>query len=189
VRFDHPAARHLVSLLPGLINVDNWSLSELEWMHGTLRSMAGEARELRAGGETIITRLADILVIQAIRTWIAQDPAARTGWLGALRDQRVGRALALIHGEPERGWTVASLAEEAAMSRSAFAARFTALVGEPPMHYLTRWRMQVAVTRLSEDDTPLAVLANDLGYQSEAAFNRAFKRFAGMTPGAARRRA
>jgi AraC-like DNA-binding protein len=189
VRFDHPAARHLVSLLPGLINVDNWSLSELEWMHGTLRFMAGEARELRAGGETIITRLADILVIQAIRTWIAQDPAARTGWLGALRDQRVGRALALIHGEPERGWTVASLAEEAAMSRSAFAARFTALVGEPPMHYLTRWRMQVAVTRLSEDDTPLAVLANDLGYQSEAAFNRAFKRFAGMTPGAARRRA
>ena len=96
----------------------------------------------------MITRLGDILVIQAIRSWIETDPAAQTGWLGALQDRQIGRAIALIHREPARAWTVASLADEAAMSRSAFAARFTELVGEPAMHYLARWRMHLALTAL-----------------------------------------
>jgi AraC-like DNA-binding protein len=187
VRFDHPAAHHLVDVLPTMIAVDAWSSPETEWIASTLRFMAAEAKALRPGGETVITRLADILVIQAIRAWIERDPAAQTGWLGALRDRQIGRALTLIHRDPARPWTVASLADEAAMSRSAFAARFAALVGESPMRYLARWRMRVAQTWLSEDDATLGELATRLGYRSEAAFSRAFKRLVGVSPGALRR--
>ncbi len=189
VQFDHPAARHLVSVLPGTISVEATNASQTEWIQSTLRFMAVEAKAPRPGGETVITRLADVLVIQAIRAWIEQDPAAQTGWLGALRDQQVGRALTLIHREPARPWTVAGLADEVAMSRSAFAARFTELVGEPPMHYVARWRMQVALTWLKEEGVALSELAYRLGYQSEAAFSRAFKRFIGVSPGAVRRSA
>jgi AraC-like DNA-binding protein len=188
VRFDHPAAHHLVKLLPKMICIEASSSPQMDWdwIQSTLRFMAAEARELRPGGETVITRLADILVIQAIRSWIAQDPAAQTGWLGALQDKQIGRAISLIHRDPARPWTVASLAAEAAMSRSAFAARFTELVGEPAMHYVARWRMQIALTWLKEEDAGLGALASRLGYQSEAAFSRAFKRVIGVSPGAAR---
>ena len=187
VRFDHPAADRLVTLLPSVIAVDAWSSPEAEWIQSTLRLMAIEARELRPGGETVITRLADILVIQAIRSWIASDPAAQTGWLGALQDKQIGHAIALVHREPARPWTVESLANEVAMSRSAFAARFTELVGEPAMHYVARWRMHVALTWLKEEDAPVSEMASRLGYESEAAFSRAFKRFLGFPPGAVRR--
>jgi AraC-like DNA-binding protein len=187
VRFDHPAAHHLVTLLPRTISVEAWTSPEMEWIQSTVRLIAAEAKELRPGGETVITRLADILVIQAIRSWIERDPAAQTGWLGALQDKQIGRAISLIHREPARPWTVASLAAEVAMSRSAFAARFTERVGEPAMHYVARWRMHVALSWLKEDDAPLGDLASRLGYQSEAAFSRAFKRFIGVSPGAARR--
>lgn len=187
VRFDHPAAQHLVQLLPRMICVEAWSSPHMEWMQSTLRFIAAEARELRPGGETVVTRLADVLVIQAIRSWIAEDPAAQTGWLGALQDRQIGRAILLIHRAPAHPWTVASLAAEVAMSRSAFAARFTELVGEPVMHYVARWRMHVALTWLKEDNVPLGELASRLGYQSEAAFSRTFKRFIGVSPGAIRR--
>jgi AraC-like DNA-binding protein len=187
VRFDHPAARHLVDVLPRVISVDAAGSNQLDWIHSTLRFMAVEARELRPGGETVITRLADVLVIQAIRSWIEQDPAAQSGWLGALRDPQVGRAIALIQRDPSRDWKVADLAHEAAMSRSAFAARFTDLVGEPPMHYLARWRMRLALVWLQEDGATVGELAFRLGYQSEAAFSRAFKRYVGVSPGAVRR--
>ncbi|MBL8715043.1 MAG: AraC family transcriptional regulator [Myxococcales bacterium] len=187
VRFDHPAAHHLVRLLPRMIHVEASASPQMDWMQSTLRLMAVEAKELRPGGETVITRLADILVIQAIRTWIQEDPAAQTGWLGALQDEQIGRAIALVHQEPARPWTVASLATDVAMSRSAFAARFTELVGEPAMHYVTRWRMHLALTWLKEDSPALGELASRLGYQSEAAFSRAFKRFIGVSPGAVRR--
>ncbi|MCI0781766.1 MAG: AraC family transcriptional regulator [Chloroflexi bacterium] len=187
VRFDDPAAQQLVRLLPSIIRIEASSSPEMDWIQSTLRYMAAEARELRPGGETVITRLADILVIQAIRSWIAQDPAAQKGWLGALRDKQIGRAISLIHRNPDHPWTVASLASEVAMSRSAFAARFTELVGEPAMHYMASWRMHVALTWLKEDKVTLAELASRLGYQSEAAFSRAFKRFMGVSPGAVRR--
>ncbi|HEU4328592.1 MAG TPA: AraC family transcriptional regulator [Roseiflexaceae bacterium] len=187
VRFEHPAAQRLVSLLPGLITIDAWDAPQTDWLQSSLHLMALEAREPRPGGETVITRLADILVIQAIRAWIARDPAAQTGWLGALQDPQIGRALLLIHRDPAKPWTVASLAFEAAMSRSAFAARFTELVGEPVMRYVARWRMHVALCWLQEQNAPLADIAQRLGYQSEAAFSRAFKRFTGSPPGALRR--
>ena len=107
-RFDHPAARHLISLLPRSISVSSWTSPEMDWIPSTLRFMAAEAKEPRPGGETVITRLADILVIQAIRSWIEQDPSARTGWLGALRDRQIGRAISLVHRDPARPWTVAT---------------------------------------------------------------------------------
>jgi AraC-like DNA-binding protein len=187
VRFDDPAARQLAELLPRIIHVEATASPQMEWIQSTLRLMAVEAREMRPGGETVITRLADILVIQAIRSWIESDPAAQTGWLGALRDKQIGRAIALIHRDPTHPWTVVSLASAVAMSRSAFAARFTELVGEPAMQYVTRWRMHVAVRWLREDSAGLADLASRLGYQSVAAFSRAFKRFMGVSPGAVRR--
>lgn len=187
VQFDHPAAHQLVRLLPRLIFIEAWRSPHMEWIQSTLRLMAAEARELQPGGETVITRLADILVIQAIRSWIAEDPMAQTGWLGALHDKQIGRAILLIHRKPALSWTVASLAKEVAMSRSAFAARFKELVGESPMQYVTRWRMNVALNLLKEENLSLGELADQLGYQSEAAFSRAFKRFIGISPGAARR--
>jgi len=184
VRFDHPAAHHLIAILPKLIRVDSGSAPQREWIQSALSLMAAEARELRPGGETIVTRLADILVIQAIRSWLAQDAAAQKGWLGALQDRQIGPALTLLYRDPARPWSLASLAAEAAMSRSAFAARFTELVGEPAMHYVARWRMRIAQTWLQEDGVTVGEIASRLGYQSEAAFSRAFKRINGIPPGA-----
>ena len=187
VRFDHPAARELVASMPDAIHLKSAEAPQLERMHGVVRLMAAEAQELQPGGEAVITRLADILVIQAIRAWIEQDPASQMGWLGALQHPQVGRALTLIHEDPAREWSVATLAHELAMSRSAFAARFTQLVGEPVMQYVTRWRMYVAHDALRRDDATVAELAGQLGYRSEAAFARAFKRVLGTPPGAVRR--
>jgi AraC-like DNA-binding protein len=187
IRFDHPAAHHLIEVLPRLIAVEAGNALQTDWIRSTVRFLAEEARALRPGGETVITRLADVLVIQAIRAWIEQDPAAQTGWLGALRDPQIGRAITLIHRDPAHPWSVARLAHEVAMSRSAFAARFTDLVGETPMHYVARWRMEVAATVLREEGVTLSELALRLGYGSEAAFGRAFKRIIGVSPGAIRR--
>ncbi len=189
VRLGHPAAHHLVSFLPKQIIIEAWRSPQMDWMQSTLRLMAAEAETPRPGGETVITRLADILVIQAIRAWIAQDPVAQTGWLGALQDPQIGQALLRIHRAPAEPWTVAKLAATVAMSRSAFSARFTTFVGEPPMQYVRRWRMYAALTWLREEKTPMVDLADRLGYQSEAAFSRAFKRVIGISPGAARRQA
>jgi AraC-like DNA-binding protein len=188
VRFDHPAAHNLVQILPSTIHVELASSPQASWLQSTLALMAAEARELRPGGEAVITRLGDILVIQAIRSWIDTDPAAHTGWLGALQDPQIGRAISLIHRDPARPWTVAKLAHELAMSRSAFAARFSELVGEPVMQYVTRWRMHVALSALKDQGATVAELAHRLGYRSEAAFARAFKRVLGIPPGAVKRR-
>jgi len=186
-KFDDPAAQQLIALLPKIITVDTWASPQSDWMQSTLRMISAEAREMSPGGETVITRLADILVIHAIRFWITHNPSAQTGWLGALQDGQIGRVISRVHRNPGQPWTLESLASEASMSRSAFAARFTELVGEPAMRYVARWRMNTALTRLAEQDLTVAEVANSLGYESEAAFNRAFKRHMGMSPGAAKR--
>ncbi len=157
-----------------------------DWFGQTVRFIAAEAKQLRVGGETIITRLADVLVVQAIRSWIEREPEARTGWLGAVQDRQIGQAIALIHRRPEHAWTLAALAREVGMSRSALSARFKEQVGEPVMRYLATWRMQLALTSLRRDRVDLGALAERVGYQSESAFNRAFKRHVGVPPGAAR---
>jgi AraC-like DNA-binding protein len=132
----------------------------------------------------VITRLSDVLVVQALRAWLESDPAAHSGWLGALRDPQIGRAISLIHREPGRPWTVGSLADQIPMSRSAFAARFTELVDEPAMSYLTRWRMHLAAAALQGEGATVAEFAERFGYRSEAAFGRALKRVIGRPPGA-----
>jgi AraC-like DNA-binding protein len=189
VRLEHPAGRSLVDLLPPILVVGDDATARFGRMEATLALLAAEARELQPGGEAVITRLADVLVIEAIRAWLETAPAARTGWLGALRDPQIGRTIALIHREPARPWTVARLAAEAAMSRSAYAARFAELSGEPPMHYVARWRMHAALSRLQSEPVTVAQLADELGYRSEAAFARAFKRVIGTSPGAIKRAA
>ncbi len=188
IRFDHPAARNLIDALPPLIHIEATDVG-VDTLHATLALIAAETRRPRPGGEAIITRLADVLVIQAIRTWMDSGAGGRTGWLAAMRDPHFGRALALIHSDPARDWTVASLAGELAMSRSAFAARFSELVGMPAMQYVTDWRMQVARSALAEEGATIAQVAEQLGYRSEAAFARAFKRVTGTPPGAVRRAA
>jgi AraC-like DNA-binding protein len=187
VRFDHLAGQQLVALLPRVLQIDSWAEEEDCWLQSTLRFIAHEARELRTGGETVMTRLADILIIQAIRSWIDSAPVEERGWLAALRDPQIGKALAAIHREPSKDWTLASLAKAVGISRSGFSARFTDLVGEAAMRYLTRWRMQLARAQLQETAAPLLALAERCGYQSEAAFSRAFKREFGVPPGSVRK--
>jgi AraC-like DNA-binding protein len=135
-----------------------------------------------------MTRLADVLVVYAIRWWLDHGTEECTGWLKAIRDPHVGRALAAIHRKPEDVWTVASLAKSVHMSRSVFFQRFTELVGTSPVQYLTRWRMNLAERWLREDRLGIGEVAARLGYESAPSFSRAFKRHTGVPPGEARRR-
>ena len=188
VSVEDPAAQRVVSLLPKLILMQTHT-PENDWLLDTIRLMASEAERLKPGGDTIITRVSDILVVQAIRHWLASSPLAKTGWLGALHDEQIGKAIAKIHRHPTEPWSVDHLAGKIGMSRSAFAKRFMDLVGEPPMQYVRKWRFQVATGWLRDTDLPLAEIGERLNYESEASFNRAFKQFTGQTPGAIRRAA
>lgn len=187
VRIDHASSPMLMALLPDVLKIDPWEEEAGSWLQGTLQFIAREARELRPGGETVITRLADVVVIEAIRRWLAHAPEADRGWLKAARDPQIGRAIVAIHRAPADEWSVETLARVAGMSRSAFAARFTGLVGTPAMQYLLEWRMNLARRRLLDSGLPVAAIAADLGYLSEPAFARAFKRVFGTTPGQVRR--
>lgn len=187
VQFDHFAGKRLVALLPRMLRVDAWDDVLGPWIESTIGLIAREATSLRPGGETVMTRLADILVVQAIRAWLDTAPEANIGWLAALRDPNLGRALAGMHRQPAKRWTVATLAGEAGMSRSAFAARFTETVGQPALQYLTQWRLTAARARLIETGESIFSIALQAGYQSETAFSRAFKQLFGYPPGALRR--
>ena len=149
--------------------------------------MGEELARPSVGGDVIASRLADIIVIQTIRTWLATDPAARTGWFLALHDDQIGQALRAIEANPGALWDVAGLARVANMSRSVFSERFRALVGETPIAYLTGWRMGVARSLLTGTTDTTAEIGRQVGYQSEAAFTRAFARSVGCTPSAWRR--
>jgi AraC-like DNA-binding protein len=129
-------------------------------------------------------RLSELIFVEVVRRYLASLPAGETGWLAALRDPVVGTALARLHGEPARAWTLETLARDVGRSRSVLADRFTHLVGHAPMQYLTGWRMQVAARLLAEDAMKVSAVAREVGYDSEAAFSRAFKRIAGVPPGA-----
>ena len=186
---DDVLTRRLVAELPDVIVVDGWDEDDASAFASVLRLLAREATSTRPGGETMMTRLADVLVVQVIRWWLANGEVPAGGWLAALGDRHIGRALARMHTDASRPWTIAELAGGANLSRSAFAERFTALVGAPPMTYLAAWRLDQARAELARTDQPIASVSARVGYSSEAAFSRAFKRHHGLTPGEARRSA
>jgi AraC-like DNA-binding protein len=174
----------LIATLPRLLHLpasgDPWSTAMLE------QAMQA-AQTRRPGTEALLERISEIMFVDAIRRYVEALPEQSAGWLAGLRDRHVGRALALLHAEPARDWNMDELARESALSRSALYERFVQLVGQPPMHYLTQWRMQVAARLLREGRANVAAVAQEVGYESEAAFARAFKRETGSPPAAWRR--
>jgi AraC-like DNA-binding protein len=184
--FDATNSKPLTDLLPPLIHVKADQARTLA-LQTTLQLLASETAAPAPGSQLVINRLADILFIQALRAYIASEGSSHTGWLSALSDPQIGAALRSMHEKIEHPWTVAGLASEAGMSRSAFALRFKELVGEAPLEYVTRWRMYKASRLLRERDNKLAEVANSIGYDSDGAFNKAFKRVIGVTPGEYRR--
>ncbi|HSD69974.1 MAG TPA: AraC family transcriptional regulator [Woeseiaceae bacterium] len=173
----------LRTALPPLLKLDVRATASGAWIESSMRFAASEIAAGRAGSTTVLAKLSELLFVEAVGRYVASLPEERRSWLAGLRDPKVGRALALLHTRPMHAWTAESLAVEVGMSRSAFAERFTALVGSPPMQYLTLWRMHIAAQRLREGHDNLAQIAFDVGYESEAAFSRAFKRQFGTSPG------
>jgi AraC-like DNA-binding protein len=154
------------------------------WLGGYTRQLTEESRLGRAGADCVLTRLAELMFIEVLRRYLDDLPAGQTGWLAGLRDEVVGRVLTLLHARPDHPWTLADLAREAASSRSSLAKRFAELVGQPPMQYLAQWRMQVAANLLAQSSAKVATIGAEVGYDSEAAFSRAFKKATGLAPGA-----
>ena len=173
----------LRSALPPLLKLDVRSTASGAWIESSFRFALGEIASGRVGSATVLAKLSELLFVEAVSRYVATLPPERRGWLAGLRDPQIGRALTLLHERPNDAWTAESLALAVAMSRSAFAERFTSLVGQPPMQYLTLWRMHIAAQRLREGRGSVAQIAFAVGYESEAAFSRAFKRQFGTSPG------
>jgi len=182
---DPRVCRPLFSALPRMLRVSIGK--DAAWLLQMLRVGVQESVAQGPGARSLLAKLAELMFVEAIRRFAALQPADQRGWLAGLRDRHVGRALALLHASPAHAWTVDSLAREVAMSRSAFAERFVELIGEPPMQYLTRWRLALAAQRLRTGNDTVGRIAERAGYESEAAFNRAFKREFGMPPSAWRK--
>jgi AraC-like DNA-binding protein len=175
----------LLDALPRLFHARASAASQ-GWLANLLRTAVDETEDDKAGRETMLAKLAELLFIDTLRKHIGELADDRPGWFSGLRDRHVGAALGLIHANPSRDWTLDALAHEAGLSRSIFAKRFNDLLGVPPIEYLVRWRVQLAA-RLLDQGVKIAETADSVGYESEATFNRVFKRFAGAPPGAWRR--
>ena len=173
----------LLSALPSVLKLDLRATASGPWIESSFRFAASEIAAGRLGSTTVIAKLSELLFVEAVSQFVASLPAERRGWLAGLRDPQIGRALAALHARPTEPWTAETLALEVGMSRSVFAERFTSLVGQPPMQYLTLWRMHVAAQRLREGRGSVAQIGFAIGYESEAAFSRAFKRQFGASPG------
>jgi AraC-like DNA-binding protein len=167
--------------MPGLLSEPN------SWVGHLLRAVVEESNQKRPGGEAVLERMSEMLFVEVLRRYADGLPPDQTGWLAGLRDAAVGRALALMHSRPAEAWTLERLGEAAALSRSVLHERFVHFIGQPPMQYLAQWRMQLASTWLRETDSKVVDIALDVGYESEAAFARAFRRAVGESPGAWRR--
>lgn len=188
MQFDNPATDPLLAVLPSLIHVKGSGKNGTAWLRATVAQVLEELDSSRAGANAIVTRLADILFVKAVRTYFEQNMhRVHQGWLAAVRDPHIGPALAKIHARPQEAWTVASMAQSVAVSRSLFADKFARLVGEPPLHYLKRLRLNAAANRLRSSNEKLSAIATGAGYDSAAAFTKAFKRTFGKTPGEYRR--
>lgn len=172
----------LVAALPRVIHVRGEEGEAVPWLNTTLQYLTEEATSGLPGAAAVTAKLADILFIQAVRAQLALHPTETTGWLRGMTDAQVGQALALIHTNPATRWTVASLADRVGMSRSSFAAHFQALVGQGPIEYLTNWRMHKAAGLVLAGTRSLIDIAESVGYQSDVAFSKAFKRWANQSP-------
>jgi AraC-like DNA-binding protein len=186
--FDQDGPHPLLSLLPKLILLSGTGARDDASLQAVVRLLLGEARQRLSGADLVVPRLVDTLLVFVLRAWLAEQPEGAGGWLGALRDPAVGRALSLIHDAPEKAWAVAGLAKHVGCSRATFARKFVELVGEPPLAYITRWRINLAASLLRTTDETAESISARVGYASPAAFGKAFRRHMRTSPGTYRSR-
>jgi AraC-like DNA-binding protein len=179
----------LFATLPQILHIRRPTSGHTDLLDQLIELTIAEARTSRAGGESIRLGLSELMFVELLRRHLESLSAEEPGWLAGLRDPRVGRALALLHAEPARAWTLEALAGEAGVSRSVLAERFARCVGETPMRYLTLWRMQLAARQLTDGAVKVAAIGEQVGFRSEAAFSRTFKKVTGLSPAAWRRAA
>ena len=181
------AGNPVISALPPLLKLNVAHDGAAEWIRSTFQFAAAEVAAGRPGSETVLAKLSELLFVDSVRRYAEALPDGQTGWLAGLREPYVARALALLHRDITRHWTVDDLGREVGLSRSALADRFIRLIGVPPMHYLGKWRMQVAGEKLRGSNASLGQVAESVGYDSDAAFSRAFKKAFGVAPATWRR--
>ncbi|MGH8505001.1 MAG: cupin domain-containing protein [Stenotrophobium sp.] len=186
-RFDVNLARPLIGALPNILHLRSVAGTPAPWLRIGLQFIAEENAKPLPGQQVIINRVADILLVEALRDYVATLPEGHGNWLLALRDNALSAALSAMHRAPERNWTVPELAELAHLSRSAFAERFTLILGQPPLSYLTEHRMRLASWKLTQTRLSIAQIASQVGYASETAFSQAFKRAQGRSPSSLRK--
>jgi AraC-like DNA-binding protein len=172
----------LLDALPPMLKAGDPGRNDSGWLGQFIHFAVAEVAEKRAGSESVLTKLSELMFIDVVRRYIESLPPQDTGWLAGLRDPAVGKALALIHARPSFDWTIEGLARQCGISRTVMAERFGQLVGMPPMQYLAKWRMQVASEMLNRGNANMATIASKIGYESEAAFSRAFKKMMGIPP-------
>jgi AraC-like DNA-binding protein len=180
---DPHLCRPVLSGLPAVLNVNIRSDGSGQWLENSILHLVDEAASGRAGSDAMLAKLSEVLFIDTLRRYVSGLPEQNTGWLAGTRDPYVGKSLALLHSRVAHPWTIAGLANEVGISRSALVERFTRYIAEPPMTYLTRWRLQLAARMLEKTSRGVAEIAAEVGYESEAAFNRAFRRVYGQPPG------
>ena len=184
---DARLARMLFAGLPPVMRVNVRGSNAGAWLEASMRYALAEARSPRPGGAGVLAKLAEVLIIEVLRTYMNEQAPGRTGWLAGVGDRVVGAALSAMHSRPAHQWTLEELAREANTSRSVLAERFQQLVGSSTMQYLTQWRMVLAANLLCRSNAPLARIAEDVGYQTDTAFSRAFRREYGEPPATFRR--
>lgn len=174
----------LLAALPRVLHVSGATLGPDSWVLAFLHAAARESHARNPGSEAVLERMSEMLFLEVLRRYIAGLPEGETGWLAGIHDPVVGPALSMLHAQPGGDWTIDRLAEAVHISRSGLHERFTLLVGQPPMQYLAHWRMQVAAGMLRDPGATIVEIADAVGYESEAAFSRAFKRIVGVAPSA-----
>jgi AraC-like DNA-binding protein len=174
----------LIQALPKLLHIADGYNSGDGWLGSLINATRKESSDKRVGSGSVLAKLSELIFIEVVRRYIESLPPEASGWLAALTDPHIGRAIKLLHDQPQRAWNLAELAHAVGMSRTVLVERFTSYTGVPPMTYLLNWRMQIAAGMLAEGTSTIARIAADIGYMSEAAFSRAFKRSAGQAPAA-----
>lgn len=172
----------LLEALPPMLKAGDSHRNDNGWLGQFIHFAVAEVAEKRAGSESVLTKLSELMFIDVVRRYIEALPLQNGGWLAGLRDPMVGRALALIHSRPSFNWTIEGLARQCGTSRTVMAERFARFTGTPPMHYLAKWRMQVAAEMLNRGNANMATIAAEIGYESDAAFSRAFRKMMGVPP-------